>query len=225
MCKFYARRPAVDEAMSDAQWYALLTQANAYWSTVIGSINPESLYAQAGPVLMQTADSGASYTFGVDGDGNQIVPYGRAEIRESPTGRVMHAGADYNPQADYIDEGWRIRFPNQRIRSFGNGPWARFVTEAGTINATTQPTLTPAKLGMLLVFNAVARWARAQRENPAEFEAMERKEWAGDPGIGMYGLLGELKTRQMTQGMEAISYTPGRWWAGIPDGSGYSRYP
>jgi hypothetical protein len=224
-CKMYARRPAVDESMSDAQWYALLTEANAEWTAQIANVAPESQYAIQGPVLMTSADGGYSYTFGIDGDGNQITPIGRYEIRQYPTGREFIAGAEWDPTADFVDEGWRIRFPNQYARSYGNGPWARFVAPGGTISAVVQPALQPQHINMLLVWRALAKWAKfGGVKNPGPFEEEESKAWYGDPTRGMHGWLTMLQTRAFSQGAESLPGVRGYWWRRVDSGSGYTPY-
>lgn len=226
-CKMYARRPVIDEAFGDDQWYMLLTEANAELIQQIATIAPEVLYPIAGPVLLTSADGGYSYTFGVDPDGNQITPIGRYEIRQYPTGRLWVAGAEWDQSADYVDEGWRIRFPGQIARSWGNGPWARFVAPGGTVNATTQPAIEPPHINMVLVYKACAKWARiGGTRDPGPYEELEQKALWGDPTRGQHGIITELQTRGMTQGAEAIPAAHGRWWTGLPTGgsSGYSTY-
>src|SRR5580698_7069195 len=115
-CLTYARRPVIDESFGTDQWYGLLTEANAEWVARIAAISPEALY---GPMTnITTQDGGYSYTFGVDNDGNQIVPIGRYEIRQYPTGREWIAGAEWDQSSDFVDGGWRITFPGQVSRSY-----------------------------------------------------------------------------------------------------------
>lgn len=210
--------------MSTSNWYTLLTEANTAWTAYIANIAPEVLYPIYGPVLMQTADNGLSYTFGIDPDGNQITPIGRYEIREYPTGREWMEGADWDPTADFIDEGWRIRFPGQVARTYGNGPWVRFVAPGGTISATVQPSLQPPMLNQLLVWNALAKWARIGGvRDPSAFEAEERKLWWGD-GITVQGLAAMLQTRAFSQGSATLPGNQGYWWRRVSTGAGYSPY-
>lgn len=224
-CQTYARRPGVDESTSTQMWYNLLTEANAEWTAYIANVAPEALYAIQGPVLMTSADGGLSYTFGIDPDGNQITPMGRYEIREYPTGREWIAGAEWDPTADFVDEGWRIRFPNQYARTYGNGPWTRFVAPGGTISASVQPSLQPPQLNLLLVYNSLARWARLGGvRDPGPFEQLEAKAWWGDPSKGMHGLCAMLQTRAFSQGSEALPGNHGYWWRRVSTGGGYSPY-
>lgn len=228
-CKMYARRPVVDEAFGDDQWYMLLTEANAEFAAQIAAVAPDALFAVTGPTLMTTADGGLSYTFGTDPDGNQVVPTGRCEIRQTPSGKVWVSGAEWDTSADFVDEGWRIRFPNQVVRTFGNGPWARFVTPTGTINATTQPNYDPASMARVLVYKAVGQWARiGGTRDPGPYEEMEQKALWGDPLRGQHGILPMLQSRFLTQGAEAIGGVNRAWWRGgdlgTSGGQGYSTY-
>jgi hypothetical protein len=221
-CLFYAQRPTVDESISTTQWYNLLTEANADWVQTIAAIAPYVLYGP--PTLLQTTDRGLTYSFGIDPDGNPIYPIGHVELRQDPAGREWILSSDFDMSGDFIQQGNLIRFPGQKAKTFNNGPWARFITPGGTVNATSQPTVNPPHIRMLLVARALINWAtRGGLRDPSPFERMESRLWFGDPNSGSYGFLAELKTMQMTQGAEAVSATHGRWWSGLTTGEGYSR--
>ena len=153
--KNLARRPASDQSVTDAQWYDYLTEAQAEVYPEIFSRFPAMGYGA--PVLLTTADSGKTYTFGLDAAGDPVRPTGHAEIYpnlatipDSP----LQAGADY------IWEGSQIRMPNNRTRSFSAGPYARFVlSPTAAISAASAPVLLPKHARMLLVYKALEQWA------------------------------------------------------------------
>src|SRR5687767_14750716 len=129
--KFYnrIRRPSSDEELkepddvTDAVW-DLLSEAQDYWMMILASTIPEPNYGA--PTLLTTADGGLTYTFGNDLEGQPISPMGHVEIRESRTGRLLIPSTDWG-NGDFMMEGDRIRIPGGRTRSFGAGPYARFV--------------------------------------------------------------------------------------------------
>lgn len=223
-CLFYAQRPAIDESMSTAQWLSLLTEAHSYWVAMIASVAPSALYGP--PTLLQTQDGGISYQFGTDIDGNPIFPIGHVELRESPFGREWVAAAEWDNSGDFVMAGDSIIFPGQRAKTFGNGPWGRWVTPGGTISLDGQhePTIKPVSARMLMVFHAVTLWAsRGGFRDPGPWQAKEDALWYGNPQQGNVGLQGMYKTQYLTQGGEAIGGSSGRWWGGLNTGAGYSR--
>src|SRR5687768_809057 len=87
-CIDMAARPTADQEMSDARWYRRLTEAQSYWYGVFAAHVPHVLYGA--PVLLTTADSGATYTFPAG-----IFPMGRVVIRASRSGEVLTSGPEW----------------------------------------------------------------------------------------------------------------------------------
>lgn len=154
-CKRLARRPPTDQAMPDSNWYAFLTEAKSETYPDLFSRYPWLGYGA--PVLMTTADGGATYTFGLDADGDPIVPGGHAEIY--PNLRAIPYSPLVNGE-DFMMERNGIRMPGGRTRSFSSGPYARFAARADEpIDETHAPDLFPKEARMLLVYKALEQWA------------------------------------------------------------------
>lgn len=223
-CQRGAQRPTTDVQQTTADWYAFLTEAQDEWFTHIASIAPDVLYGD--PVVMTTTDNGLTYTFGTDADGDPIFPMGHIELRSSPNGAVLHPTTDWGNVGDFLLEGDRIRFPNGSRRTFGTGgPVARFITPPNVISASVQPVLKPKQARMLLVYRALAKWARrGGLRDPQPYLDQEQELWLGNPDSGVMGILGMLKTQANFSGMAATApMDVDTWWRGIDTGSGYGR--
>ncbi|MGI9077938.1 MAG: hypothetical protein ACR2G6_11535 [Gemmatimonadaceae bacterium] len=68
---------------------------------------------------MTSADLGASYSFGLDADGDPIEPIGHVEIYPTLTGVPLIGGSYFDTAAGYVMEGDRIRFPGGKLKLFG----------------------------------------------------------------------------------------------------------
>ncbi|MGI8424373.1 MAG: hypothetical protein ACR2NO_09750 [Chloroflexota bacterium] len=83
----------------------------------ISSVAPEENYGP--PILLTSADLGASYSFGLDADGDPIEPIGHVEIYPTLTGVPLIGGSYFDTAAGYVMEGDRIRFPGGKLKLFG----------------------------------------------------------------------------------------------------------
>ena len=165
--KRYANRPTNDELLTDALGYALLTEAQAEELSDLASLAPNS--QMGAPVLLTSADSGVTYTFGTDDDGNAIFPLA-CEVYAEVNGREMRA-CSWNSWGDFVIEGDRIRMPGNVAQTFTAGPYARFVRADGVIDATTEPILKPANYRIVLVWSALIKFcAIGGLRDPAPFE-------------------------------------------------------
>lgn len=173
-CKRVAQLPAIDESMPDSTWYDLLTEAQHEWIMKLAARFPHHFYGA--PTKLTTADGGKTYTYGVGPDGSQTVPFGHVELFAMDGGRPMYSTTYESPSYDgFLFEGAVVRMPRNKARVFANGPWARFVTEPFPISATMQPDarLRPSHMRMLLVYEAVLRWASQGGEvDPSPYVAM-----------------------------------------------------
>lgn len=206
-CKRYAARPPLDAQMTDADWYALLSEAQHHWFGVFAAHVPHVLWSA--PVRMTTPDGGQTYEIpGLTGYPLAI------EIRESRTGRLLLPGAEWDWCADFTPEGARIRIPNGQSRSFGDGPYARYIEVPPEISDTVQPKLEPPYARILLVYHALAKWASIGGwQNPAYWEREEQKAAWGDPETGQLGIVPVLKEQWQQMGtdtMRARGQVP--WW-------------
>jgi hypothetical protein len=225
-CKRLAFRPGVDPQMGDPDWYAFISEAQEYWVSMLASHVPESQYGP--PELMATADGGFTYYFSAIPPNNKY-PLGHAELRFSKTGRLLRPGAEFDPACEYVPEGDHIRFPGQKSKSFPDGaPYARYVKIPAAIAGAGDAAnlvLKPDPARMLIVFRAAIIWAtRGGYRDPAPFEKLERKAWAGDPELpGDIGWMGALKMQFLFAGAAAwpAGSSVDNWWRSIDDGSGY----
>lgn len=214
------RRPATDEDMlepdgsTDATW-DLLSEAQDYWFRIIASTRPEPLYGA--PVLLTTADSGLTYTFGTDANGLAVFPIGHVEIRESRNGRVLIPSADWG-SGDYVMEGDRIRTPNGKTKTYTAGPYARFVTPPTQISASVQPTLKPASARILIVLRAAINWAnQGGLRDPSPWEREEAAAWGT--------IANALATQFHLSGAQAVDDgDTGNWWSSVDSSNWYTRY-
>ena len=154
-CKRLARRPPTDQAMPNEHWYAFMTEAQSEVYPEISSRYPDTMYGA--PILMTTSDNGATYSFGLDADGDPIRATGHAEIY--PNLKAIPS-SPLTPGEDFMIEGGLVRIPHGGTRRFTGGPYARLVLSPDTpITATADPELLPKHARMLLVFKALQKWA------------------------------------------------------------------
>ena len=196
-CKRVALRPANDTQMADADWYALLTEAQAHYQPVFAAHFPS--YYWSAPTQMTSADGGATYTFS-----GSITPL-KVEIYDSPTGNLLRPSAYWDGSGGYVWEGSRIRFPEANTVTFPSGaPYARTISPPGIIDASTDPTLLPDFARVLLVYRAVAEWAvRGGLRDATPFQQLEQRTWF-DPATGT-GILVQLKSQNPFLGAAAYA--------------------
>jgi hypothetical protein len=198
--------PTLDNSMTDAKWYTLLSNAQQRMYRVVASHVPEVLVGA--PLALSTADGGYTYTFA-----NSVVPMGLAEVRHGTTGEILIPGAAFSDYADFVWEGATIRMPNGTHRTFANGLYARYVAPPSAISATVQPTLLPADARILLVYSAADEWATMFGRDPAPYARMCQKELFGDPMMpGDVGIIGRLKQSVFGRGADAGTPASVYWW-------------
>ncbi len=188
--------PAPDTAL-DTFYYELLTESQVYWVNELAAHVPDlaGLYTLE---QLTTADNGVSYDFAA-------YPLGHYEIRHSRNGRLLVPGAEWDPAADFIPDGQKIRFPGGISRSFASGPWARYVKTPGLLDASNAPTIRPPQAGLLVVYHAAGLWAsRGGQRDPQPFWTLESRHAFGDPLFGTVGLIGALKTAAFLDGASAV---------------------
>lgn len=154
-CKQYARRPATDASVTDDMWYDWLTEAQAEVFQDVFSRYPQ--LQTSAPVLLTSSDGGYTYTFGTDIDGDPRYPMGFTQVFPN---RQSIPDSPLVPGVDFEIEGYVLRIPGNRPRTWANGPYARFVTmpdQAVTIDLN--PLLYPKEARMLMVWKALESWA------------------------------------------------------------------
>lgn len=183
--------PAVnDEFPTDAPIWTYLSLAQQMVFRQIATIAPNAVVGD--PELLTTSDGGYTYQFA-------HYPFGHAEIRESRTGAPLNPGAEYDSSSDFVQEGQQIRWPDNRQRTFDDGPYARYAATPGDIDADNEPTLKPAQARVLIAYRALDLWAaKGGYRDPTPFrDQYTLLAWGsqGDPGI-----LGALRAQYARQG-------------------------
>lgn len=209
-CKTFAKRPTIDGDMTDAKWYSLLTLAQVYWLEQLGVHVPAFNYGA--PVQMTTGDSGVTYYIN-----NAGVPYeftGHIEVRNGTTGPLLVCGSEFDDDVDYCIEGYKIRMPGSRARTFPNGLWARYIPIPGTIDGSIAPVLKPSHARILLVYRACILYAsRGGFYDPAPYIKLENNAAFGDRNvIGDVGIIGAMKSTHFNTAGMAGGAGQGVWY-------------
>jgi hypothetical protein len=214
--KRITNRPTLDESLTDAQIYDYLTEAEIKVADLIAVHVPESQYGA--PQKLTTSDDGETYSFP-----SSINPMGAVEIKPSKTGEPLVEVAEWDCGAHgFVRQQNVIRWPCQKKRTFADGPWARFMTPPAGISATSEPSLVPAEINILVLYKAAAMWAkRGGLRDPRPYETQFSNLAWGDPEQpGDVGMIGRLKLQYGHMGHQAYS-GGGKWWRNISDGAGY----
>lgn len=153
-----AARPDTD-AITSATKYIWLAEAQNEVVADIASRSPNVLYGA--PAALSTSDGGFTFTFGTDSNGYALFPMGKVGIY--PTLNSI-PDIPWNEGVDYLNEGIRIRIPNNRTYA-GTLYW-RGITPPPDISASTQPSLFPEMARELITMTAVKNFAQAGNLDP-----------------------------------------------------------
>lgn len=149
-------RPASGDSISDADKYSRLTDAQNVVLEDAASRVPKAFVSKAGYASMPTLTTSDSqvFTFGTDVNSDPLFPIGKVEIYPS-----LQAVPDspWIEGIDYLNEGSQIRIPNNR--TWGGTLYWRGIAPALTIDGTNQPTIIPPPFRILIVYEAVRRYA------------------------------------------------------------------
>ena len=212
-CQLLSGRPANDQAMTPARWYALMTQGQDYVFHMIAGFCPESMVEA--PVLLESDDGGHTYRLPLDADEQEVFPVGLAEVRARRNGQLLSLGPEWQDGVDLTPEGTKLRVPHGRARTFADGPYMRYSAPPGIIDATTEVTLKPKLARPLIAYHALYLWA-SRPPNPADpqyYLTMFQKAWSGDPLIpGDLGIMGVLAQQYLGQDGSADADAGGAWW-------------
>lgn len=149
-------RPDSGDSMTDAQKYARLSAAQNVVIEQASAVAPNAFYSKATyantPTLTTTDQQ--VFTFGTDANGDAIFPIGKVRIFEN-----LAAIPDYPwvEGVDYLDEGTQIRIPNNQ--TYGGTLYWRGIAPYADITASVQPSLLPPPFRILIVYEAVRRYA------------------------------------------------------------------
>lgn len=147
------RQPSGTVFPADADLYVLLGEAQIKVMLDFDRIVPRANIGV--PTLMTTADAGYTYTFGTDGDGNALFPLGAVMVYRQQTDVPDFPMVE---GVDYLMEGDKIRFPNNRPYSGSTAPYWQGVTMPLKLDGSTAPVLKPIQARMLLVYEAAVRY-------------------------------------------------------------------
>ncbi len=212
----FAGRPTTD-AITDAQKYQRLSDSQEAVITEVSSVSPNQLYGA--PTLMTSSDGGYTYTFGTDGQGYALFPLGRTRIYPS-----LSAVPDYawRPGVDYLDEGTKIRIPNN-ITYAGPLYW-QGITPPAAITAVVQPVIQPPSSRILIVIKAVESFAEEFLRNAALADQMRirwEREWPKNITMIRKHFSGARPTASVTAGSGYGGGGPGSGMIGGNFGTGW----
>lgn len=211
MCKEKAGRPLVDAQMPDAAWYRLLTEAQDAFLGELAARVPSALNQQY--ATLETNDGGLTYTFGVDVYGEAAMPMGHVEVWAKQSGRQLFAASYHDRGGDFVIEGTQIRMPTGVAGRFSEGPFARWTGVPPAITDSVQPIIQPRPMRVLLVYYALMLWAeRGARRDPGPWMSAFRREWLGDPNVGVLGWCGQLQLRFTTSMVPSNGRSDVPWW-------------
>lgn len=149
---------AVADSILDTTKYKALSRAEREVITKIASVRPESLYPKVSTTsipTMVTTDNNV-FTFGTDGDGNAIVPFGDCQIYQKYTDIPDRP---LRPDWDYVAEGSQIRLPRNRTITFPL--FFRGIIMPPAITATENPHLIPTDINELTALRAAHHFAES----------------------------------------------------------------
>lgn len=167
-----AARPAAD-AVLDTDKYDRLSKAQQRVVMEASAIYPAAFYQKVayGSIPTLSTVDNQVWTFGLDGDDNPIVPFGKTNIY---TSLAAIPDDPWLECIDYLNEQTQIRIPNNR--SYSGTLYWRGVQIPGVVNATTDPVLFPTPARELIVIDAVRQFAKEGSRNP-DLAADMQAEW------------------------------------------------
>ena len=162
-------RPASGDSIADADKYQRLTDAQNAVIEDAASRVPKAFYSKAayGSMPTLTTTDNQVFTFGTDVNTDPMFPIGKVRIFPS-----LSAVPDspWIEGVDYLNEGTQIRIPNNG--TYGGTLYWRGIAPALDISATNQPTLTPPPFRVLIVYEAVRRYAEEGNRDAALADRM-----------------------------------------------------
>ena len=152
--KRICRIPDVTEYPASSDYYAMLRNAENRVKRDAGMLCPNALWGS--PTLLTSADGGYTYTFGTDGGSNAIEPIGQVAIYRNK------ANIPFYPMVsneEYVYESGKIRMTENVPRTFGDGPYAQFITPTYVIDGSSNTMTLPYQWRMCAVYDACAQYA------------------------------------------------------------------
>lgn len=188
---------AADELWTDTRAYTWLADAQEMVYNDLAPVAPHAFVSP--PAMLTSSDGGVTYTFPVD------YPFAHVEVyAQESAGRTLFAASYNQPGGDFVIERDRIRMPGNRPRTFGNGPWARFIGFPARLSSTQAPSLQPEPARELILWRALdlATDVSAGAQDPTPWReryADARRRWVQT-----------WQTQYATLGQAAAAVDP--WW-------------
>lgn len=197
-------RPESDEAFSvdstDDKYYDCLTEAQDRLIQLLGTFVPDAVWAI--PTLLTSSDSGLTYGFGNDLDGEAILAFGHfqvfAQLSDIPNAPLIEG-------VDFLVMGTKLRMPDNVPRIFSSGPYALYAAQSNVINSTHEPVV-PKIARQALLADAEIRALQHLGLDSGVAEDKFDTAWAE--------LLAVLKTQSAGKGGQPISRRPRSWLLG-----------
>ena len=166
-------RPASGDSITDANKYVRLTDAqNAVIADAAARV-PKAFYSKAASASTPTltsSDGGHLFTFGTDLNSDPLFPLGKVRIFPSLS---AIPDSPWVEGVDYLAEGNQIRIPNNA--TYGGTLYWRGIAPVLDITSTNQPTLIPPHFRILIVYEAVRRYALEGKRDLVLASIMERE--------------------------------------------------
>ena len=146
----YLPNPQNTDFPSNTDIYAMMQEATQEFARDI--LSPCPYLGMQAPALMTTADSGLTWQYGLDADGNPIAPLGAVSIyrrKEDVPDFPMELGVDY------LDETIQIRMPANRADpiSYPDGaPYYYGNVPQVYVDATHNPNINPVDIRIAIVW-------------------------------------------------------------------------
>lgn len=147
------RQPSTSDFPTDAEAYEYLGQGQIDIYTRLSTYCPAAI--RSAPAQMTTADSGYTYTFGTDADGNNKFPIGQIRIFRT---RPDNPDTEMIPVVEFLLEGNTIRMPDFTPFT-GAAPYYYGVVLPLTLTSGTAPTLIPVQAREMIIDAASVRYA------------------------------------------------------------------
>jgi hypothetical protein len=156
------------DTLSDTVKYRRLADAQNVVLADAASRVPKAFVNKGSYSAMPTLTTSDSqvFTFGTDVNGDPLFPIGKVEIYPSLS---SVPDSPWIEGVDYLNEGTQIRIPSNR--TWGGTLYWRGIAPVLPIDATNQPSIIPPPFRMLIVYEAVRRFAE---EGKADLELADR---------------------------------------------------
>jgi len=156
-------RPSSGDSITDAAKYRRLSDAQNVVLEDAASRVPKAFVSKLGygstPTL--TTSDNQVFTFGTDLNSDPLFPIGKVEIYPNLS---SIPDAPWIEGVDYLNEGSQIRIPNNR--TWGTTLYWRGIAPVIDISASNQPSIIPPPFRVLIVTEAVRRYAEEGKRDP-----------------------------------------------------------